>query len=83
MLGFERWRAQLEQSVTFIAIEVSSNSIVGFATVGKRRSLDDCSAEIKAALIRIDGELYAIYLLKQAQRQGVFSQYLIRLGRSA
>lgn len=68
----ERWKTQWPHSITVIAVDKNnSDSVVGFATIGKRRSTADCSPAIQEALEDINGELYAIYVLKKAHRQGL------------
>lgn len=85
-LGFERWNKRLNEShsVTVVAIEASTDSIVGFISVGQRRSQHDTaiSPDSQKTLQEIDGELYAVYLLDKAKRKGVATQ-LWKLASSA
>ncbi|KMM36100.1 GNAT family N-acetyltransferase [Guptibacillus hwajinpoensis] len=55
-----RWRKSLEEGNTIFVIVNDENKIVGFANGGKNRNKN----------YHYDSELYAIYLLEEAQRQG-------------
>ena len=56
----ENWRRGIGKNALYVA-EDDSGNIVGFATGGKERSGN----------YDADGELYAIYLLKEVQGQGI------------
>ncbi|MBN8209120.1 GNAT family N-acetyltransferase [Bacillus sp. NTK071] len=61
-----RWRKSLEEGNTIFVVVNYENSIVGFANGGENRN----------ANYPYDSELYAIYMLEEAQRQGAGSQLI-------
>ncbi|MFK3961209.1 GNAT family N-acetyltransferase [Guptibacillus hwajinpoensis] len=65
-----RWRKGIEDgSIIFVAVE--EGQIIGFANGGKNRS----------SAYKFDGELYAIYLLEEAQGKGVGKQLLCSVAK--
>ncbi|MCL6517781.1 MAG: GNAT family N-acetyltransferase, partial [Alicyclobacillus sp.] len=69
-----RWKKRFERSSTKYAMFVAedeSGKIIGFADGGPERSGDP----------QYDGELYAIYLLQDYQRQGVGRELLVRVAQ--
>ena len=67
----ENWRRGIGKSVLYVA-EDDSGRIVGFATGGKERT----------GKYDADGELYAIYLLKEVQGQGIGKQLASRIAQN-
>ncbi|MGB7999507.1 MAG: GNAT family N-acetyltransferase [Anaerobacillus sp.] len=61
-----RWRKGIGAGNTVFVAVNNENEIVGFANGGKNRSKND----------HYDGELYAIYLLDEAQRKGAGKQLI-------
>lgn len=75
----ERWRAMLtdpaghDHGATFVACE-DDGAVVGFAACGPQRTPD-------LAAQGFDGEFFAIYLLRAAQRRGIGHALMAALAR--
>ncbi|WP_273852352.1 GNAT family N-acetyltransferase [Guptibacillus spartinae] len=65
-----RWQKMIEAGST-IFVAVDQGEIMGFATGGQNRS----------ETYQYDGELYAIYLLKEAQRKGAGKKLLCSVAK--
>lgn len=67
----ENWRRGVGRNALYVAEDVSGK-IIGFATGGKERT----------GKYGVDGELYAIYLLQEAQGQGIGKALTIKIAQS-